>query len=174
MDKIKHKQKHQILKDLAEAGREILMSDLPNKRRFALYGKLNKLVSNIYLLEETDECSCEVERETDELMELNEALDCLSDGHALWTPKIAYQICKAVGVPYDKSLERHWYSDWSDPKGMHMSEGYEGSIGVAALSLSHYVAKQLGVAEKAGSYLGRGFQAQAYAREIRKEVEHGS
>ena len=168
---IKHQVKHQILKHLADAGSIVAFSDLPAEKKRSYYGRLQKLMEDIKYLDEEDQCSCQVERETEEVMELSEALECLSSGHALWVPKEAYQICKAIGVAYDKTLEQHWYSDWSDPKGMHMSEGCEGSIGVWSLILSEYVAEQLGVKERAGSYIGRGFQAQAYAKEIKKYLE---
>ena len=166
--KIRHEQKHKMLKSLAEAGYAIVSSDLEAKKKFSLYDRLKKIFDGVYWVEDEDECTCEVERETEETMSVENAVNALSNGHGLMEPKEAGMICKAVGVPYRKSLEEHWYSDWSDPKGMHMFPGQEGSIGIWSLTLSAYVAGELGVKEKAGSYIGRGFQAQAYSREIAK------
>ena len=47
----------------------------------------------------------------------------------------------------------------------------ENTEGVYTLTLSRYVADKLRVADKAGSYFGRGIQAQAYAEEIGKVLK---
>jgi len=170
---IKHEQKHKILKHLAEAGNELLLSNLEDPLKRKGYLDIQSLLIGLECLEEEDECKCE-EYETEDVMPLEEAVESLSDGHGLRVPKLAFMICKTLEVPFPKNLLRHWYSDWSDPKGMHMNEGCEGALGVWSLELSEYIAEKLGVKEKAGRYLGRGFQAQAYAHEIRKLlVEQG-
>lgn len=170
---IKHEQKHKILKHFAEAGNELLQSSMSDEVKHEVYLQILGVMQKLEGLEEEGECNCEA-YETEETIPLEEAVGYLSDGHGLRPPKRAFSICKAFGVPFPKKLLRHWYSDWSDPKGMHMNEGSEGALGIWSLELSAYIAEKLGVKEKAGDYLGRGFQAQAYAREIRKLlVEQG-
>ena len=170
---IEHISKHGILKHLAEAGSELLRSEAPKEIKKSSYQSLLNLIQKLERLDESGECNCEP-YETEETMPLEEAVDLLSSGHALWEPQNAFQICKALNVPFPKHLLQHWYSDWSDPKGMHMNEGHEGSLGMWSLALSAYVAEELGVKDLAGSYIGRGFQAQAYAREVKKLlVEQG-
>ena len=97
-----------------------------------------------------------------------EALERLGDGHAIWSVEGAQKICKVVGVEFDPSLVRQFYSDHSDPKGARMYE--EGSMGVYSLGLSAYIARQLGVEHKARSFFGRGSQAREYARLIRDAI----
>lgn len=105
-------------------------------------------------------------------MNLKDALEILSDGHTIISVKQAREVCKFVKVPFSEILIQKYKSDPSGTfKGLTMRPEYENTDGVYTLSLSHYVAKQLGVNKKAGSYLGRGFQAQAYAEEIRKKLE---
>ena len=104
-------------------------------------------------------------------MDIKEALGVISDGHSVITAKRAKETCKALGVEYSKKLEQKFYSDTTgDPKGLRMAPGQEGSIGVYTLTLSGFVASSLGVADKARSCIGRGFQAQAYATEVEKVV----
>ena len=105
-------------------------------------------------------------------MEVKEALSALSDGHTIFTPEYAEGVCQAVGVPFDrKVLVRRWYSDPPGTfKGLTMKPEYEGSEGVYSLTLSGYVAEKLGVEEEAGSFIGRGFQAQAYSRAIARKL----
>ena len=170
---IKHEEKHKILKQLAEAGYELLLSGASDKEKLRNYLEIHDLIQRLEDLEEEGECNCEA-YETEEVIPLEEAVNALSDGHGCWSPQFAFKVCKALEVPFPKNLLQHQYSDWADYKGLHMDEGKEGSVGVWSLQISSYIAKELGVKERAGSYLGRGFQAQAYAREVRKlMVEQG-
>lgn len=176
---IKHEEKHKILKLLAEAGFGVVTSSLGDEGRGKFYHKIRgilELFSRLkesIPLDEAGECHCEA-YETDEVLPLEDAVSALSDGHGLMKPQYAFKVCKALEVPFPKVLMHHGYSDWSDPKGMHMNEGNEGGLGIWSLQLSEYVAEKLGVKNKAGNYLGRGFQAQAYEREVRKLlVEQG-
>jgi len=105
-------------------------------------------------------------------MTVKEALGALSNGHSIYKVKYAYEICKAMKVKPPKKLVQKWYSDKTgDPKGLHMNK--EGDEGVYSLSLSAYVAGELGVADKARSCIGRGFQAQAYADVIKEKLKGG-
>lgn len=105
-------------------------------------------------------------------MNLEEALEILSDGHTVISIEKAKEVCKFVKVPFSKTLVQIFKSDPPGTfEGLTMKPGYESTDGVYTLSLSCYVAEQLKVAEKAGNFLGRGFQAQAYAKEIRKVLE---
>ena len=107
-------------------------------------------------------------------MEIKDALDCLADGHMIWTVKDAKEICAAIGVPFDaKSLVYRYKSDPPGTfKGLTMNPGCEDAEGVNSLVLSHYVAKQLNVDKKAGDYIGRGFQARAYAEAVKTELQN--
>ena len=108
-------------------------------------------------------------------MEQKQALEYLEDGHAIWKPDAAREICEAVGVRYNPTLE-HPYTTEAHPMGVKMRPGQEGQKGVWGLTLAHYAATQLGVVDKARAFIGRGSQAREYARVIgealaqRKEV----
>ena len=105
-------------------------------------------------------------------MEIKEALDVLSDGHTIIVPGYAEEICEVVGVPFDrKALVRPWHSDPPGTlKGLTMTPEQEGAEGVYTLALSRYVAEKLGVIAQAGSFIGRGFQARAYATVIARKL----
>lgn len=101
---------------------------------------------------------------------VEDALDALSSGHSIWKPAFAKKVCDAVGVPWNHELVQRWKSDPPGTvKGLTMAPGQENSMGVYSLSLSAYVHHAIG-AKDAGSFLGRGFQAQAYARAIRERL----
>ena len=105
-------------------------------------------------------------------MDREEALKVLANGHTIISVEYAKEVCECVGVPFAKHLIKRWKSDKPATfKGLTMKSGEENSEGVYTLILSGYVAKVLGVEGKAGSFLGRGFQAQAYARVIKEELE---
>ena len=105
-------------------------------------------------------------------MELKEALEILADGHTIISVKKAKKVCQTVGVPFREHIIRKFKSDLPGTfKGLTMKPGYENTDGVYTLTLSHYVAQVLGVEEKAGNFIGRGFQAQAYAEEIAKKLQ---
>ena len=108
-------------------------------------------------------------------MEFKEALQILSDGHTIINVETAKEVCEIVGVPFDKTLIQKFKSDPPNTfKGLTMKPEYENTDGVYTLDLSRYVAEQLGVKEKARSCIGRGFQARAYAEEIKKELHRRS
>jgi len=100
-------------------------------------------------------------------MEQKEALRFLSDGHTVWSPELAGEICDAFGV---KQIEpTRWYSDPPGThKGLTMDAEHEGGLGVSSLSLSHHVADELGL--EYPSKIGRGFQAQEIAKAIAKHI----
>lgn len=98
-------------------------------------------------------------------MTKQEAINALADGHTIYKTSYAKSICQAVGMKLPKKLIRKWHSD---PKGTFkgLTMKVEGDEGVCSLDLSYCVANQLGVAEKAGEYFGRGTQARAYAEQV--------
>jgi hypothetical protein len=105
-------------------------------------------------------------------MNLETALEILSDGHTIISVKKAKEVCEFVKVPFSETLVKKFKSDpLGISKGLTMNPKYENTDGVYTLSLSCYVAEQLDVDKKAGSYLGRGSQARAYAEEIKKVLE---
>ena len=99
-------------------------------------------------------------------MELREALEYLEDGHAIWKPDAAREICEAVGARYSPEALERPYTTEAHPMGVKMRPGQEGQKGVWGLTLAHYAAAQLGVVDKALSFLGKGSQAREYARVI--------
>ena len=105
-------------------------------------------------------------------MDIKEAVGVLSDGHTILTPEYAEEVCQAVGVPFErKALVQRWHSDSPGTlKGLTMKPDREGSEGVYSLTLSGYVAEKLGVAHEAGTFIGRGYQASAYARAIARKL----
>ena len=105
-------------------------------------------------------------------MEIKEALECLSDGHTIWTIEGAKEICAAVGVPFKEHLIRRHKSDSPGTfKGLTMNPECENAEGVNALTLSQYVATCLDVKKNAGDFFGRGSQARAYARVIEQALK---
>lgn len=103
-------------------------------------------------------------------MQIGEALNVLENGHTIWTPKYAQRVCEALGIPFNESLVKPFYSD-NDFKGLTMRVGMEGATGVYSLTLSEYCANQFKLANKATSFFGRGSQAREYARLVRQELE---
>ena len=106
-------------------------------------------------------------------MQIKEAINALNDGHTIWKVGYAKRVCKALGVPFnEKALVESFHSDWTPDnfKGLRMTDGYEGSLGVYSLNLSHYVAEQLGVDQKAQGFIGRGSQAREYARVVAEKL----
>ena len=107
-------------------------------------------------------------------MQINEALNALEDGHAIWKIGYARRVCKALRIPFmERELVQRFHSDWtpSNYRGLTMKDKHEGSLGVDSGDLSYYVAKQFGVANRAESKIGRGSQARAYATVVREAIE---
>ena len=106
-------------------------------------------------------------------METKEALEILSDGHGIISPETAEEVCRSIGVPFDRGrLVRPWHSDPpGTPKGLTMGQGMEGTEGVYSLVLSTYVARSLGVLGQARACHGRGFQAREYVRVIKVALQ---
>lgn len=106
-------------------------------------------------------------------MNLKEALEFLSDGHAIISIETAKEVCEAVDVPFNSKRVVQRFK--SDPvgtfKGLTMKPEHENTEGVDTLTLSSYVADYLKVSDKAGHFFGRGSQARAYAEEIKKEIK---
>jgi len=164
---ISHREKHRILKHLAEAAYALVVSECSDQEKRNVYQYIKRAMYRVKGLdEEGDVCNCE-EFITDATINTGEAIEAISDGHSILEPKYAYQVCKALGVEFSRHLLEHFYSDWSDYKGVHMDPGMEGEVGVSSLALSKYVAEKLGVADKARKYFGRGSQARAYAEQVR-------
>ena len=107
-------------------------------------------------------------------MDRVKALKILSDGHSIWKVAYAKSVCEAIGIKFSDKLVEKFYTNHSakNPKyWLDMNRGEEGTEGVYALTLSCYVATELGVVDKARGCLGRGFQARAYADVIEEELK---
>lgn len=100
-------------------------------------------------------------------MEVKQALEAISTGHAIWSVDYAKEVCEAFGVSFPKSLVRVYESD-SNPKGVTMYHGPDE--GVWSLSLALHVAECLGVKDKAHGFIGRGSQAREYARVVAEKL----
>lgn len=104
-------------------------------------------------------------------MQINEALNALNNGHAIWKVGYARRVCKALGVEFSEAnLVQKYYSE-AHYKGAHMYPSNEGALGVFGLDLSRWVAKELGVLKNCRDYFGRGSQAREYARAVREKLK---
>lgn len=104
-------------------------------------------------------------------MNINKALKVLADGHTIWRVKFAKEVCETVGVPFDKKLIQKFSSDPEGTfKGLVMYPGKENKEEVDGLSLSDYVTSYFKLTDKAGSFIGRGFQAKANAEVIKQKL----
>ena len=104
-------------------------------------------------------------------MDINKALKVLADGHSIWKVDHAKEVCKVVNVPFNKKLIQKFKSDPPGTfKGLVMAPERENSEGVDALDLSDYVTSYFKLTDKAGSFIGRGFQAQANARVVTQKL----
>ena len=99
-------------------------------------------------------------------MDRSKALEAIGDGHVVWTPEYAEEICQAFGVSFPKSLVRPFRNE-AHPMGYHGQE----ADGVYSLHLSQHVAQCLGVADKARGFIGRGSQAREYARVVAEKLQ---
>ena len=100
-------------------------------------------------------------------MDVKEALEAISSGHAIYSVDYARQVCEAFKVRFPKSLVRVFESD-RHPLGVTMYHGPED--GVWSLTLAAHVAECLRVKDKAHGYIGRGSQAREYARVVRERL----
>jgi len=103
-------------------------------------------------------------------MTKEEAIEYLADGHSEWTVECAREICAAFGLELPADLIDRWegqadVNPAGHPKGLWLDKDEPGE-GVYSLVLSDYIVKALGL--EVMGYIGRGFQAQANARAIRK------
>lgn len=105
-------------------------------------------------------------------MDIQEALEAISTGHAIYSVEGAEEICRAFGVksPREGGIVQVYESD-RHPLGVTMYHGPEE--GVWSLHLAQHVAECLGVADKARSFFGRGSQAQEFARVVGDAVAGG-
>ena len=174
--KVDHVLKHEFCKNIADARYKLLLLDLPTKEFTNIYTRLDAVLETVLNFdEEGEECECEEDNPLTKQITVFDAVEALSNGHGIVRPSFATKVCELCGVQYSKSLQHHMYSDWKDPKGLRMEEGYEGAICVSTLSLSAHVARELGVIDEAEGKLGRGFQAREYTRVIVKKLrENGT
>lgn len=104
-------------------------------------------------------------------MTKKEALSYVSDGHSFMSIEGAKEVCEAFDVPFnDKMVERYANqkeaNPTNSPKGLWLDKPNEPIAGVATLRLSCYITDYLKL--DAGSFIGRGFQAQANATVVAK------
>ena len=103
----------------------------------------------------------------EKVMDLQEALEAIETGHAIWSPAYAAKVCETFGVSFPKSLIQVFESE-RDPLGVTMYHGPDD--GVWSLTLARHVAECLGVKDKARGFIGRGSQAQEYARVVAEKL----
>jgi len=98
-----------------------------------------------------------------------EALEILGEGHSVWSVEAAKKVCENVGVPWSDFIAAPHYSVYDRGKyNIYMQE--EGEITVMCQDLTDYVMNQLGV-QPERFYHGRGTQAKDNAEVIAKELE---
>ena len=103
-------------------------------------------------------------------MEHSKALGVISNGHMIWSPEYANEVCDALGVDHIKPI-KHKSDTTGAPKGLRMNEGFENTEGVDSLQLAYHVARKLGVTEFR-SCIGRGFQAQAISGAVAEHFKN--
>ena len=109
-----------------------------------------------------------------EKLSKEEALAKLSDGHTIWKPEMARRICEALGVDYNPSLERPFFSEPGVFKGAEIPPENEGKLGVSGIALGSHVARKLGVENRVTAFLGRGRQGHEYARVVGEALKEHS
>ena len=97
-----------------------------------------------------------------------EAIEAISDGHTIYAPDYAREVCVALGVPFDENLVKVFESE-RHPLGVTMFHGPEKAVW--SLTLSSYVAARMGVGEQARTFHGRGSQAREFARVVREHLD---
>lgn len=100
-------------------------------------------------------------------MDIKVALEMISTGHAIYSVEGSEEVCETLGVSFPKSLVKVFESD-RHPMGVTMYNGPDK--GVYSLALAMHVAECLGVKTKANSFIGRGSQAQEYARVVAEHL----
>jgi hypothetical protein len=95
-----------------------------------------------------------------EEMTVEDALHALAGGHhSFISEEAANQAAKALGILKPVPCNPGYSDRDSNPKGLSMNPGQEGSRGIAGWSLAQWICDQLGVVYE--SKMGRGFQTQA-------------
>jgi len=108
------------------------------------------------------------------LDDLQEAVNCLASGHAWYKVEFAEEICKAFGLELPKRLIETYHSQHeANPtnhyKGLFLNPDVKFPVsGVSSEHLSDYIAYELLGYTPSSGFLGRGFGAQANAREVQK------
>lgn len=100
-------------------------------------------------------------------MNRDEAIAKIADGHAIYKAEAGKEILEALGVPWKDEYARPYFNEpdiWKGVEGIPPED--EGKLGVASLRLgsiacSHYKLRP-------ESKMGRGFQGQVYASELRQ------
>ena len=100
-------------------------------------------------------------------MNIQEALEAINDGHAIWRVGYAKEVCATLGVAFRADLVQVYESD-RHPLGVTMLHGPDK--GVWSLDLARHVAERLGVKGQARGFLGRGSQAREYARVVAEKL----
>lgn len=170
---IKHVDKHATLKVIKQAQTDFLTTTgavIDDTVRWKVASLLEKEFEKINRTPESDECTCDIGEKVDDVT-FDEAIGILGDGHSSVLPAYATAVYAALGLEFNRKLMYHGYSDFFSIKGLRMSEGKEGTLTVDTGRMSEDIAETLGVRRSAGSYTGRGFQAQAYATAIRKKLK---
>jgi hypothetical protein len=164
-NKISHQKAIEVIKIIIEAHGKCNSALYDQWQMQKVYHeKFARMEEPLKTIVRNTECDCKFERETDETLTLSEAIDALSAGHTSVSPKYAFKVCKALGIPYRKDWEYHGFTTFDG--GFTMAEGHEGELIVDLGRVSDYAVSHFGL--QVESYIGRGRQAQANSEAIAK------
>lgn len=167
---VDHSTKHDLCKLIAEARTLALSLGLPRSESIEIDTRLSNVLDRVLSYDEEGECNCEPASQEPFEMDIYKAIDIIRDGHGLVSRDVAEAVCAELGVEHDPGLEQHYYSDWTNPKGLMMNQGREGALCVSTLVLSDFVARHICGPDAVPQKLGRGFQAQENAKAVVKEL----
>jgi len=100
------------------------------------------------------------------MIDRDEALRAIADGHAIYKMDYAKEVLEALDVSWKDTYATHWFNEPDVIKGAQIAPENEGFLGTSALglgdiALDHYDLKSKGM-------LGRGSQGRENAKTLRE------